>query len=71
MDPDHAIFLTAHRLARRLSGHESRCGCEQCTLYAKLLGSDAGLRRALRFILAGPDLVARDEALEALTGETL
>ena len=68
MDPEHATYLTAQRLARHLSGHLQSCGCEQCTLYGKLLGSDTGLQKAITHIYHSP---GGTEPLEALTGETL
>jgi len=68
MDPDHALYLTAQRLARRLTGHEGRCGCQECTLYGKLLGSDKGLRWAVRFLMQSP---GSDETIELLTGEKI
>ena len=72
MDPDHALYLTAHRLARRLTGHGDRCGCEECTLYGKLLGSDKGLRLAVQTVCEVTDQHRLDNlVLEALTGETL
>ena len=76
MDPNHALYLTSQRLARRLTGHTDRCGCQECTLYGKLLGSDEGLRRAVAVTVivanqAGPQNSDGKQALQELTGETL
>ena len=68
MDPSHATFLTAQRLARRLTGHLQCWGCEECCLYGKLLESDTGLQWTHRFLQQCPGSI---ETLELLTGEKI
>jgi hypothetical protein len=73
MDPDHAVFLTAQRLARAVTGHTRTCGCSECTVVGKILAADKGLREAVSFVydVMGERNQRALNVMRALTGEQI
>lgn len=70
MDPDQALFLTAHRLARVACGHKPTCPCRECEIIAKCLRADKGLQRAVQYVWDGPTRAPeRQLTLDELVGD--
>lgn len=78
MSPQLGILLeeTAHRLARRLTGHPKNCGCATCVIFGDCLKADNGLQEALTMLCAEATsgrrkLEARRVLLALATGTAL